>query len=665
MRTVLISDIAWGSTAIEEEVLAKVNARVIVAQRGEESELLALVPQADAILTCFRPITAAVVRAGKRLRVIGRYGVGTDNIAVDEATRLGIPVTNVPAYCVDEVVEHVLALLFCLARGVSRYDQAIRRGNWALSAGAPIHRIAGSTLGIVGLGQIGFALARRARSLGLTVVAHDHQRGNVAADAGIESVTLDQLAARSDFVSLHCPLNETTRGLIDGQFLASMKPTAYLLNAARGAIVDHDALAQALRERRIAGAGLDVFEPEPLASGHPLLSCDGLIATPHVAFYSEESLNALARRAAENVATILDNRRPSSIVNPQALQNGRRRPLRDRVEPDVTGPDGRLDASNIVDYLGRRGLIDPAAAKVEMLGGGVSNDVIAVDDGQRSLVVKQPLARLQVSEDWSAPRDRVLGEAAAIELCNRLTPHRAPRVLYRDDQSFVVVIDRAPKSWSDWKSRLLSGDVAPSVARWLGQVLATWHNGTKKRRLPVRLSGEEVFNVLRVDPYYQAVALRAPEHSGTIQALIAASARRRSCLVHGDFSPKNILVGPGEEGWVIDYEVAHRGDPAFDVAFLLSHLTLKAVHRRDAAEKFDACSLAFASAYAQCGGVVDWPHALAHVGALLLARVGGKSPVEYLSAADRGRIWRFGGDLLEAAPDSVDGLIARRKGLLS
>jgi D-3-phosphoglycerate dehydrogenase / 2-oxoglutarate reductase len=161
----LISDLAGDSTAIEEGVFSRVNARIVVAQRGDEQELLDLAPQADAILTCFRPITAAVVRAGKRLRVIGRYGVGTDNIAVDVATRLGIPVTNVPTYCVDEVVEHVLALLFGLARSVGRYDAAVRSGVWALSAGAPIRRIAGTTLGIVGLGQIGLALARRARGL--------------------------------------------------------------------------------------------------------------------------------------------------------------------------------------------------------------------------------------------------------------------------------------------------------------------------------------------------------------------------------------------------------------------------------------------------------------------------------------------------------------------
>jgi len=231
MRMVLISDLPGNSTAIEERVFAKVNARIHVAERGDEPELLDLVSRADAILTCFRPITAAVVRAGEKLQVIGRYGVGTDNIAVDTATSLAIPVINVPTYCVDEVAEHVLAFLLALARGINRYDRAIRRGEWALNSAAPLHRIAGSVLGIVGLGRIGLALAHRARGLGLEVVAYDQSSRDVAR-AGFEYATLNGLAARADFISIHCPLNEQTRGLINARFLSAMKPTAYLLNAA-------------------------------------------------------------------------------------------------------------------------------------------------------------------------------------------------------------------------------------------------------------------------------------------------------------------------------------------------------------------------------------------------------------------------------------------------
>src|SRR5205823_7819745 len=149
-KTVLVIDRTWSSIEPEVQVLARVGARIVEAESGDEDELLALVEDADAILTCFAKVSADVIRAGKRLQVVGRYGIGVDNIAVEEATRLGIPVTNVPAYCLDEVAEHALALLFGLARKTCVYNEAVRRGDWALSTGAPMFRIAGRTLGIIG-----------------------------------------------------------------------------------------------------------------------------------------------------------------------------------------------------------------------------------------------------------------------------------------------------------------------------------------------------------------------------------------------------------------------------------------------------------------------------------------------------------------------------------
>jgi D-3-phosphoglycerate dehydrogenase / 2-oxoglutarate reductase len=320
-RFVLVTDHTWPSVEPEAEVLRRVGARLVVAETGEENELLALVPQADAILTCFARVSPNVVRAGERLQVIGRYGIGVDNIAVEQATKLGIPVTNVPAYCVDEVAEHALALLLTLARGVHVYDRAIRDGHWELSRGAPLHRVAGRTLAIVGFGKIGQALAPRAAGLGLRVLAVDRTARRAAIEAlGAEPAGLDEALVEADFVSLHCPLTDETRGLIDESRLRSMKPTAFLVNSARGGLVDHEALLRALREGWIAGAGLDVFDPEPLEVGHPLLRQPNLVATPHVAFYSEESLVDLEVRAAENVAAILDGRMPGSVVNSEVLE---------------------------------------------------------------------------------------------------------------------------------------------------------------------------------------------------------------------------------------------------------------------------------------------------------------------------------------------------------
>jgi D-3-phosphoglycerate dehydrogenase len=316
--TVLVTDYTWESTVLERSILAEVGARVVEAPTGREGELIEMVAGADAILTCFAQVTTAVVTAGRRLRVIGRYGIGVDNIAVDEATRRGIPVTYVPVYCLDEVAEHVLALIFCLTRGIHLYDRAVRRGDWSLRTGQPIRRIAGQTIGIVGFGKIGQAVANRAQALGMRVLVYDHRGGQAAVTAaGAELVDLLELAQRADVVTLHVPANAQTERLIGAEFLEAMKPEAYLINAARGSVVDQAALTAALRERRIAGAGIDVFVPERLAADDDLLAQPNLLATPHVAFYSQESVADLAASAARNVAAVLGGERPEATVNPE------------------------------------------------------------------------------------------------------------------------------------------------------------------------------------------------------------------------------------------------------------------------------------------------------------------------------------------------------------
>jgi D-3-phosphoglycerate dehydrogenase len=327
-RIVLITDHPWPSVEAEVETLAAVGARPVFAPTGEEDELVELVREAEAIITCFARVTPRVVQTGRRLRVISRYGVGVDNIAVADATAMDIPVTNVPSYCEHEVAEHALALILAWGRRILVYDAGVREGDWSLSRGQPVHRMAGSTLGIVGFGHIGRMLARKAQALGMRVVVHQPRRTDAElGSAGVESGSLAELARQSDFVSLHVPLGEETRHLVDRDFLRTMKPTAFLVNTARGAVVDLDALLEALREGWIAGAALDVFEPERLPADHPLLALPQLIATPHVAYYSEESLVELGRLAAENVAAVLDGKRPASIVNPQVLAAERWRDL--------------------------------------------------------------------------------------------------------------------------------------------------------------------------------------------------------------------------------------------------------------------------------------------------------------------------------------------------
>ncbi len=319
-KVVLVTDYTWPNTVVEEAVLKTADARLLIAQIGDENDLLNLVPQADAILTCFKKVSAAVVRAGEKLQVIGRYGIGVDNIAVDEATRLGIPVTNVPAYCLDEVAEHALALMLACARNIPHYNHAIRTDDWALNAQRPLFRVRGKTLGIIGFGKIGQTLASKAASLGLSVMAYTtHPDSAIARQLNVELVSLDDLLAQGDFVSLHVPMKPATHHLMNAERLHQMKPTAFLINTARGGLIDHEALLHALQQGWIAGAGMDVFEPEHLDAQHPLFAQPNVIATPHVAFYSEESLAELQAKAAENVAAILNGHRPAALVNPDVL----------------------------------------------------------------------------------------------------------------------------------------------------------------------------------------------------------------------------------------------------------------------------------------------------------------------------------------------------------
>jgi D-3-phosphoglycerate dehydrogenase len=321
MKTVLVTDYTWSTTDLEAEVLAEVGAELLIAESGSEEELQALVQRADAILTCFARVSPEVIRRGEKLQVVGRYGIGVDNIAVEEATRRGIPVTNVPAYCVDEVAEHALAFMLGLARKVYLYNAAVRESNWELSTGRPIHRVCGQTLGIIGFGNVGQSLAAKVVGFGMRIIAYDPVANEDALrQYGVESVDLDDLLGQADFVSIHAPLIAATRGMINRDRLAYMKPTAFLVNTARAGIIDQEALLLALEEGRIAGAAVDVFDPERLPDDHPLLQQGNLLATPHVAFYSEESVRELEVKAARNVAKVLSGHQPDALVNPEVLE---------------------------------------------------------------------------------------------------------------------------------------------------------------------------------------------------------------------------------------------------------------------------------------------------------------------------------------------------------
>jgi D-3-phosphoglycerate dehydrogenase len=318
--TVLVTDFAWSSLDIEREILAHVDADLLVAGAGGEDELTALAPQVDAILTNWRRIPAEALDAAPRCLVVSRFGIGVDNIPVERATELGILVTNVPAFCIDEVSDHTMALVLACARRVAPLTDSVRRRVWSIEPAKGLRRLRGQTLGLVGFGAIARALVPKATGFGLEVLAYTPRLDAAGLPVGVtKAATLNELLAASDFVALHAPATSETRGLIGERELRLMKPTAYLVNTSRGALVDEAALTRAVRERWIAGAALDVLAVEPPQDENPLLGLEAVLVTPHAAFYSEEAIADLETRAAANVATALSGRLPEAIVNPAVL----------------------------------------------------------------------------------------------------------------------------------------------------------------------------------------------------------------------------------------------------------------------------------------------------------------------------------------------------------
>ena len=320
---VLITDHVWPTTDPEREVLEAGGASVVVAPDGNEDTLTELARDSDAILTCFAQVTENVVRAAGHCVVIGRFGVGVDNIAVSTATELGIAVTYVPDYCVDEVSDHVMALLLAWNRKIALFDRSVKEHGWGSQPlTMRMMRLRGKTIGIVGFGRIGRAVAAKARAFGMNILASDPAVSNESVEqAGGSLVELHTLLAESDFVSLHTPLTEDTRNLISHRELATMKPASFLINAARGPLVDEAALYEALTTGGIAGAGLDVMVDNIPSMSHPLLSLENIIVTPHVAFFSQESTLELEQRAAAEVVSVMQGIMPDNLVNPAVLEH--------------------------------------------------------------------------------------------------------------------------------------------------------------------------------------------------------------------------------------------------------------------------------------------------------------------------------------------------------
>ena len=306
----------YPDTLVEQEVLRPIGAEVRQVIDVTTPEGRRVVAGADALMVALLPVTAELLAGMPRCRIISRVGTGIDAIDIGAATERGIWVSNVPDYAVDEVSTHTIALLLAQTRRLPVLLTSTRSGQWDYSIARPIRRLAGQQLGLVGFGRIAQAVARKATALGLTVLAHDPYISDETITAhGVRPVDLDTLLSESDWISLHVPLLDATHHIINSQALARMKPTAFVINTARGGLIDIDALLHTVREGRIAGAALDVLPTEPPGSDHPILHEPNILVTPHSAWYSEEAAVDMRVRAAEAMLHVLRGETPRTRVN--------------------------------------------------------------------------------------------------------------------------------------------------------------------------------------------------------------------------------------------------------------------------------------------------------------------------------------------------------------
>lgn len=310
---VVITDCDHGSIEEEKEVFSRIEAELMLAQIREEEDLIRVCQQADGLINQYALLTRRVLEQLPNCKVIARYGVGVDSVDLKAATDLGIIVANVPDYCIDEVASHTVALILTLVRKTAFYDRKVKSNQWDFRQGIPIGRIRGNTLGLIGSGKIGLQTAKMISSFGVKVIAYDPYLKE--APEGIQLKDFDAVLKESDFISIHCPLNESTRHLIGEKEFSKMEKKPLLINTSRGPIIDERALIQALREGRISGAGLDVLEKEPPEPDNPLLKMENVILSPHVGFYSQDSISELKRRTAQNVLDVLTGKWPRSVVN--------------------------------------------------------------------------------------------------------------------------------------------------------------------------------------------------------------------------------------------------------------------------------------------------------------------------------------------------------------
>ena len=320
VENVILTGTVLPDSDVEKRIVEEAGVNLEVIDVSSTQELIESATDPIGIMTIETEIDASVLEAFPNLEFVSVHGIGVDMVDVEAATERGIPVFNTPEYCLEEVATHTLSLILACERRICQYNADVKAGGWDYELEGPIARMSTKTVGVVGLGAIGLEVVRRIAGFGVDIVGYDPYVSEAEMrQEGVEKVEFETLCERSDVVTVHTPLTESTRHLLDASAFESMGPGATVVNAARGGIVDHDALYDALNNGTVAYAGLDVLETEP-PEDRRILELDNVVVTPHAAWYSEDALAELQRTAGENVAAFLGGETPAYVVNRSVVE---------------------------------------------------------------------------------------------------------------------------------------------------------------------------------------------------------------------------------------------------------------------------------------------------------------------------------------------------------
>lgn len=314
--TIAFTDYEFENLQIEEQLLSGLNIEVLKGQCQSDQEVIALAKNADGIINQYAPINEKVINNLSKCKVISRYGVGVNTIDVDAATKYGICIANVTDYGVEEVSNHAMALILNCARKVVTQNNLVKKGIWDFKDAVPLFRLSQQTLGLIGYGRNSRSLAEKAKVFGMRIFVYDPFVSNEdIANSGVTPTDLEKVIQGADYLSLHIPLTKDTKSFINREHLTDMKSNAFIINTSRGEIINENDLIEALNNKQIAGAALDVLEKEPISSNHPFMKMENVVMTPHSAWYTEESMKELRTKTVQNIIDVMEGKFPTYLVN--------------------------------------------------------------------------------------------------------------------------------------------------------------------------------------------------------------------------------------------------------------------------------------------------------------------------------------------------------------